>query len=124
MKVRGVDFVFYNVTDMDKAVAFYRDTLGLKVIGEVGKMWTEFETGTTALSIGVYGAKPIKKGEKGNVSVALSVDDVEKTLVELKAKGVTVNMEPQSFDPCFMASISDPDGNEIVLHHRKDGTVG
>ena len=124
MKVRGVDFVFYNVTDMDKAVAFYRDILGLKVIGEIGKTWTEFDTGGFALSVGVYGAKPVKKGEKGNVSVGLAVDDVKAAVEYLKGKGVQINMELQDFPPCHMASISDPDGNEITLHHRKDGTVG
>ncbi len=124
MKVRGVDFVFYNVTNMDRAVAFYRDVLGLKVIGEVGKMWTEFETGNLALVVGVYGAAPVPKGKKGNVSVGLSVDDVKGALEYLKSKDVAVNMELQDFPSCHMASISDPDGNEIVLHHRKDGTVG
>ena len=124
MKVRGVDFVFYNVTDMDKAVAFYRDVLGLKVIGEPGKMWTEFDTGNLALVIGIYGGEPIPKGKKANVSVGLAVDDVKSALQHLKSKGVPINMDLQSFDPCFMASISDPDGNEIVIHQRKDGTVG
>lgn len=124
MKIRGVDFVFYNITDMKRSVAFYRDILGLPVIGAVGEQWTEFDTGTVALSVGLWGAKPLEKGQKGNASVALSVDDVAKAVAELKEKGVQVNLEAQDFNACGMASISDPDGNEIVLHRRKDGTVG
>jgi predicted enzyme related to lactoylglutathione lyase len=124
MKIRGIDFIFYNVTDMKRSVAFYRDILGLKVYGEVGDMWTEFDVGNNTLVIGVYGATPVKDGEKGPVSVGLSVDNVEKALEYLKGKGVKINMPLQDFPPCHMASISDPDGNEIMLHNRKDGTVG
>lgn len=124
MKIKGVDFVFYNVTDMQKALGFYRDTLGLKVLGEVGEKWNEFDTGNVTLSLGVYGAKPNKKGEKGNVSIALAVDDLAKAMEELKNKGVPVSMDLQDFPACGMAAIFDPDGNEVVLHQRKDGTVG
>ncbi|MSU55048.1 MAG: VOC family protein [Candidatus Taylorbacteria bacterium] len=124
MKILGVDFVFYNVTNIKKAVHFYRDVLGLKVIGEIGKQWAEFDTGNIALSIGVYGATFPKKGEKGSVSVGLAVLDAKKSFIELKKRRVKINMDVQDFPPCFMFSISDPDGNEIVIHQRKDGTVG
>ena len=30
MNTRAVDFVVYTVTDMERAVAFYRDTLGVR----------------------------------------------------------------------------------------------
>lgn len=67
----------------------------------------------------------VNVGSKNKVKVAaVAVDDVKGALEYLKGKGVTINMELQDFNPCHMASISDPDGNEIVLHHRKDGTVG
>ena len=29
MKVRGADFVLYEVSDVDRSIAFYRDALGL-----------------------------------------------------------------------------------------------
>jgi predicted enzyme related to lactoylglutathione lyase len=124
MKIRGVDFVFFNVTDFARAKAFYKDVLGLKLLTEFGEGWAEFDTGTLALAIGVQGAKALAAGEKGNVSVALAVDDVKAAVEHLKGRGVKIIQETQDFPPCFMAAIADPDGNEIYLHQRKDGTVG
>ena len=119
MKVRGVDFIFYTVSDMKKSVAFYRDVLGLKSIDEPGETWAEFDTGNMTLAIGKYG--PVKTG---TVQVALAVDNLKKALTHLKAKKVTVIQDLLESTPCFMAVIQDPDGNSIILHERKDGTVG
>ncbi|SPE60849.1 Glyoxalase/bleomycin resistance protein/dioxygenase [Verrucomicrobia bacterium] len=124
MKIRGVDFVLYNVTNFERAKKFYQDTLGLKLLQEFGGAWAEFETGTLALAIGAYGAQPIPAGQKSNAVAALAVDDVKAAVEQLKGRGVKINQEPQEFPPCFTATIADPDGNEIILHQRKDGTVG
>jgi predicted enzyme related to lactoylglutathione lyase len=60
----------------------------------------------------------------GGAAVALAVDDVRKAVAELKAKGVSIKAEPEETGVCFMATIVDPDGNEIILHHRRDGSAG
>ena len=114
--------MFYNVSDMKKAVEFYRDILGLKPLEEPGETWGEFDTGNIVLAIGVYGSKA--KGPKDNVSVALAVDDVKESVEHLKKKGVPVVQDTFESGGCFMAIVSDPDGNQVILHHRKDGTVG
>ena len=124
MKILGVDYVFINVTDFARSKAFYQDTLGLKLTHEVAAGWAEFDTGTLALAIGCYGAIGLEANKKGNVSVALAVDDVKAAVEHLRAKGVTFTSEPSEHTPCFMAAIADPDGNELMLHRRKDGTVG
>lgn len=124
MKIRGVDYVFFNVTDFERAKTFYKDVLGLKPLMEFGGGWAEFDAGTLALAIGAFGAKPLAPGQKCNVSVALAVDDVKAAVEHLKKKGVKITQETQEHPPCFMASIADPDGNEIFLHQRKDGTAG
>jgi predicted enzyme related to lactoylglutathione lyase len=54
----------------------------------------------------------------------LAVDDVNKAIEYLKSKEVKVIEKPHETEVCFMATIADPDGNEIKLHQRKDGTVG
>ena len=124
MKIKGVDFVFLNVSNFKKSVHFYKKTLGLKQTSEYKGMWAEFDTGTLTLAIGVYGKGPSPKQRKNSVSVALAVDDVAKTVAYLKKKGVPIVQPAQEHTPCFMASITDPDGNELILHKRKDGTVG
>ena len=108
---------------MDKAEAFYRDALGLTVTtprGEAGTRsngWMELEVGGT--SIGLVAMEP-----HPNAVMALAVDDVNAALEELRGKGVEIGMEPIETPVCFMAAISDPDGNRILLHQRKDGTAG
>jgi predicted enzyme related to lactoylglutathione lyase len=33
-------------------------------------------------------------------------------------------MEPLEAPGCFMAVVADPDGNQILIHQRKDGSFG
>jgi predicted enzyme related to lactoylglutathione lyase len=61
----GVDFVSYSVADLDRAVAFYRDTLGLPLrgyhpmAGFTRFPWVEFDVGETTIAlVGTAGAPP------------------------------------------------------------------
>lgn len=119
MQIRGVDFVLYNVSDYKRAVTFYRDILGLKLSEEYGGYWSEFDTGNVILAIRARG--PVVKG---GAMVALAVDDVKKAIEYLKAKKVKIIEEFHESEVCLMAIITDPDGNKIKLHQRKDGTSG
>lgn len=123
MNIRGIDYIFYNVSDMKKSVEFYRDILGLKVI-TLNDMWAEFDAGNLPLAIGAFGADMNPNAVKNCASVALAVDDIKKAVEYLKGKGVKVIQEVMAFDPCEMSTILDPDNNQIILHQRKDGTVG
>ncbi len=121
MKPRAVDFVSYNVTDMARAEAFYRDVLGLNVVtpwGGPGRRFPEFEAGGTTISLTSLPQLP------SGAIVALAVDDARATVEELRSKGVSIVMEPLETRVCYMALVADPDGNQIVIHQRKDGTAG
>jgi predicted enzyme related to lactoylglutathione lyase len=59
-----------------------------------------------------------------NAMVALAVDDVSAAVEELRDKGVVIKMEPLETGDCYMAVVAEPDGNQIVIHQRKDGTFG
>jgi predicted enzyme related to lactoylglutathione lyase len=41
----------------------------------------------------------------------------------LRGQGVRVLAESEESSVCHMATISDPDGNRLYLHQRKDGTA-
>lgn len=128
MKVFGTDFVLHEVSDLGRAVAFYRDTLGLTLTfegSEASAGWVEFEAASTTLALycpAPEQRRPIPPG--GGVTVFLAVDDVEKTLAELKTKGIEPTFGPLETGVCVMACISDPDGNPVGLHRRHDGTHG
>jgi catechol 2,3-dioxygenase-like lactoylglutathione lyase family enzyme len=120
MQVRGVDFVMYRVSDLARAVAFYRDALGLRLsVHSAEYQWAEFDCGNATL--GLYGGQP---PPGAGARVALAVDDVAAAHTELTARGVRMGGPPQDWGVCQSLEIFDPDGNAILLHHRADGTVG
>jgi predicted enzyme related to lactoylglutathione lyase len=49
---------------------------------------------------------------------ALHVDDVAAARAELEAKGVEFNGDTFDSGVCHMAFMTDPDGNDLMLHNR------
>ena len=125
MKVRAIDLVTLEVSDMDRAVAFYKDMLGLPLGFTYEGMWAEFSAGDDTVAL-------MRKSDDSGDSrapaprdhLALSVEDVEQAVEELKAKGVEILSGPDDTPVCHIATLADPGGNKIAIHHRKDGTFG
>ena len=126
MEVRGADFVVYQVSDMEKSIAFYRDTLGLELeirMDDFG--WAEFNVQPTTLALHAPGqTQPGAQPNTGGAALALAVPDVTAAVEELRGKGVAVAMDTFESPVCHIAMIADPDGNAVCLHARKDGTCG
>ena len=125
MKILGIDFFHYEVNDMQRSLAFYRDTLGLKLTmdpANTNGTWAEFEIYPSTLAL--YCPKNTEKRDAviGAGALSLAVENVEEAIAELKEKGVNISFEPMETPVCHMAFIKDPDGNQIGIHHRKDGT--
>jgi predicted enzyme related to lactoylglutathione lyase len=124
MKVKGIDFVFFRVSDLKRSVHFYEKVIGLKKTNEYKGMWTEFDAGNVTIAVGTCSEEKKPALGKNSVSVALAVDNVEKAVETLKKKGALVVQPVKERGVCFVAMIKDPDGNELILHKRKDNTVG
>jgi predicted enzyme related to lactoylglutathione lyase len=119
--VRALDYFVYTVADMDRAVTFYRDTLGMHFgFGERSGFWTEFDSPPVALAL----CAPGDGDWKGPPAAALAVPDVRAKVEQLRAQGVPILAEPVETGVCVMAFVADPDGNRVCLHQRKDGTAG
>jgi predicted enzyme related to lactoylglutathione lyase len=116
--VTGVDFVPFSTQDLDKAVQFYGETLGLRrsvYIPE--RQYAEFETGNVTFSVIVGEAMGI--GHRVNaLAVALHVDDVAAARAALEQRGVKFTGDILDTGVCHMAFFADPDGNALMLHHR------
>ena len=142
-QVLGIDFVLYYVSDLDRAVSFYERRLGLKLAGRWDSYrWAEFDTEPVTLALSEVrdtariGAEPTaasllpksstaQDGKEVPVpAIGLAVADVDSALEELRRAGVKVLVETVESGVCHMALITDPDGNALWLHRRKDGTVG
>ena len=116
--ITGVDFVGVPTHDLETAVAFYGDTLGLhRSAYRPDRHHAEFETGN--LTINVMDAE--KMGLEHvpfRNPLALHVDDVADARASLEAKGVAFMMDTIDTGVCHMAFFADPDGNALMLHHR------
>jgi len=118
-KVTGMDVSGYMVRDeASRAIAFYRDVLGLEpsvVYPEGRGAEYELTDGTTfALVGGGGGVMPFQPGN----GILFAVDDLDAAVSALKARGIAVHMERET-PVCFMAMISDTEGNSVFLHKRK-----
>jgi predicted enzyme related to lactoylglutathione lyase len=126
LEARAVDYIQLGVSSLERAIPFYRDTLGLHPLGEpAGGAWQELAAGTTTLALSAppYGEPPAP-GATGGATVAIAVPDVRAAVAELRGKGVAVLSEPYETGICHLATIADPDGNRLILHQRKDGSAG
>ena len=122
MKIRGTDFVLYQVSNLARAARFYREVLGLpqEVYNEEWQ-WAEFDCGNVTLSL--HGGLRLPKTIAGG-RIALAVKSVRAAHAEVKKKKVRVLQAPQDYTVCQAMVIADPDGNPIILHQRADGTCG
>jgi lactoylglutathione lyase len=115
-----IDYVMVHVSDMRRSVAFYRDTLGLRLKFE-SPGWSEFETGTTTLALhgGARAANSQAASEAapaaGTCSLGFSVPDLNRTYKELGERGARFVMPPtdQPNEGVRLAVCLDPDGTLI-----------
>jgi predicted enzyme related to lactoylglutathione lyase len=107
-----ISMIWLPVTDMDRAVTFYRDALGLDVAEHDGD-WTEVTTGDQRIGLN---ATESPSGDGGAV-IAFAVDgDIEQATAALKDKGVEFTGEVSEHPWGRIAPFQDPDGNDLQLY--------
>lgn len=117
-KITGLDLSGYMVKDAGRAIAFYRDVLGLepvKVYQDNRGAEYEFADGTT---FGLWGGGGAVMPFQPSNGILFAVDDLDAAVAALKARGIQVHMERET-PVCFMAMINDTEGNLVTLHKRK-----
>lgn len=101
------------VKDMDRSVAFYRDIVGLKVEMHT-PYWSSLSAGN--ITLGLHPESAHAKAAPGmGCTFGFEVSDIHKVVGELKAKGVTVPMEPRDDGFGWLAIFNDPDGYSVQL---------
>ena len=120
--VTGVDFVSVPTSNLDAAMDFYGDVLGL----ERSSIWqrpgqepvgAEFETGTVTVAL-IPSERLGITFQPNLVPLALQVEDVAAARTELESRGVTFFADTIDSGVCHMAHFADPDGNALMFHHR------
>ena len=107
------------VADMDRAVEFYAQQLGLELKVRYGNEWAEVVA--PGITLGLHQARgPITRSEPNiGISIGLEVDDIEAAVEVLHAKGILFPSAIRETDDLREASFVDPDGTSLYLAEIK-----
>ena len=118
IEVTRVDYIRVPVDDIDAAVHFYGEVLGLPRNEHLHHDdWIEFEASNVTLAVMTPETHDSSFAPLPPSTIALGVPDVATAKTQLEAAGVEVGAVWDS-GACNGAGLSDPAGNRILLHHR------
>jgi predicted enzyme related to lactoylglutathione lyase len=115
-----IEYVYYWTVDMDRAVSFYRDVVGLELVRQDGAQWAEFATEPVRFAL--HGAIEGRPVPPGGAAVMFRVDDLDSARRAIEEKGVVFDEhsgEVEGF--ARFATFRDPDGNRVELIEHLPG---
>ena len=117
--IKAIKFVGVPVTDQQRALDFYTQKLGFRVITDQpfddNQRWIELGIGRSSSGISLFTPEGHENRIGTFTGISFVADDVMATHRELAAKGVNFIQEPQQADWGTAAIFADPDGNQFVL---------
>ena len=114
-----LNYVIEFVADMDCAVKFYRDVLGVSLKFQ-SPGWSEFSTGET--SLGLHPAS--EKNPAGSIELGFNVSNLEEFHQEMAAKGVQFSMPPTKQDfGGSLAQFIDSEGRRCSVAEQTANTA-
>lgn len=105
------------VTDLDRAIAFYRDSLGLHFLFSAPPQMSFFMAGNVRLLVGV--PEPGQPAHRGS-TIYFKVADINAVYDTLAGRGVRVGARPHIVHrtpttTLWLCEFQDPDGNPLAL---------
>jgi predicted enzyme related to lactoylglutathione lyase len=101
------------ISDMNAAIRFYTETLGMNLKEHYGDHWATLDAG--GFLIGLHPAGAQQPGVPGSIVVGLVVEDIEAGAAKLAAGGAR-NVGPvKSEQAGSFLHFEDPDGNRLYL---------
>ena len=105
------------VDDFDRAVSFYKDTLGLPFLFSAPPQMAFFMCGTVRLLVGVL---PAGETARRGSAIYFKVGNIKEVAASLRGKGVNFRAEPHlvhrtQTSELWLAEFTDPDGNQLAL---------
>ena len=105
------DTIFYYVTDMESAIVFYRDTLGLPLVSH--EYVARFDLDGVLIKLVPLPPGTVVPGS-GNARLCFSVENLQETVEQMRTRGVVTSKIKEKKDG-RLAFFRDPDGNELCL---------
>ena len=121
--IKGVKFVSIPVVDQERALQFYTEKLGMRVITDAPfddkQRWIELGIPRAETRVVLFTAAGQEKMIGGFMNLSFATDDVEETWHELKERGVEFVKDPKKEDWGTAAIFRDSEGNQFVLSTSK-----
>ena len=111
--VEQLDLVYYWTADMNRAIAFYSDVLGLTLIRRDGDAWAQFDAGGRRFAL--HGAGEGQAVSAGGATAVFAVNDLDRAKAALTDRGVGIVHAGDVEGYARFLSIQDPDGNTVEL---------
>ena len=115
--------VRYQVTDIERSIAFYTQQLGFALEHQAGTAFAAVSLGKLRLILGgpgSSGSRPLPDGRKqepgGSNRILIYVKDLDKQIARLKQHGVPFRNDVEAGPGGRQILIEDPDQNPIELH--------
>ena len=114
MDVQKVAFILM-AQEMDRAISFYRDVIGLELLVRHGQNWAEL--GYDNAVVALHGGGD---GEYHRTGLAFTVADVAEACEEVSLGGGRIIQPPEARpgEGILLACLADPEGNGFDLSQR------
>jgi len=114
--IQGIGQIHISVTDLDRSIAFYRDTLGLPFLFQAGPAMAFCMAGDVRLYLGI----PESAEYTSRCVLYLRVDDIDAEVARLTGLGVPFRDKPHvvhrdANSELWLAGLTDPDGHHLIL---------
>lgn len=107
-----VEHVWFWVADMDRAIAFYTEALGLTLVRRDAAEWAELDAGAVRLAL--HGGANDERCPGG--IVVFEVEDLDEARFAMELRGVVFDDRVGEADGLArFVSFTDPDGNRMQL---------
>ncbi len=119
--IKQVKFISIPTRDQDRALKFYTDKLGFRVVtdqpfGE--QRWIELRIPGAETGVVLFTPPGQEERIGGFMNLSFATDDVRKTYDEYVTRGVEFVQPPRTEHWGTSAVFKDPDGNTFVLSSR------
>jgi methylmalonyl-CoA/ethylmalonyl-CoA epimerase len=109
--------VLIPVENLDRAITFYRDTLGLRFLFSAPPQMSFFQAGNVRLLVGV--PEQGQRAQRGS-AIYFRVADIQAVFKTLKNRGVNFGVAPHLVhraptSELWLTEFKDPDGNQLAL---------
>ena len=107
-------FFRFNLTSENpkSLVEFYRDVIGMPLLGEIEPYYDGVSFGFTAEPhLCIWRADAHQKANSGSAELVFMCDDVNKTYDELRQRGLELNPPFETYWGGIVLECNDPDGN-------------